>query len=982
MWKRESRKQTKQGHPDRERHGTNLSAAFGQIRNILSATKLLETVKTHFPRLQEKVIRAFRRMSIRNLHRPLKQQGSSAFRWKLSASFREHLEALTAAAGYLTTNRNELIKKFALAVACIVFMAGLVIWTRRNIQNFERETIAKVNRYMSGVAREKAQCLEKSIQEMQEYISLLARKPFSGEFQVGQPLPYNDYLAGEALLDHVGGRVDSIYRIDKRGKVLHRVPYEQGCIGRDYAGTPGISFVLENHEPYLSEVFDIYPGVPGFSLSQPVFDDDHFMGVICFLISLQTLNESVCHIQNGAAGSVWVINKGGSILSHSNPGVIGRNILDVERQTSDALDWSEFEQIIGRMMSGEEGQGVYHSVTSRGEKAVIVKKAAAFVPIDLHDQTWSLAITMDYGEIANPVKTHTRNNFLVASFVMLIFGVGGIIYYRNQKKKAELELIARSAKELQISNEKLRQEIEQRIQAEQAREESENNYRLLAENVMDVIWIADLNFRIVYISPSVKRVLGMDPHKAVGQSIEQVLTPTSLETAKDVLAEEVALANHQGPDESRDRTLDLELYRNDKSTIWAETKISFLYDDNDTLAGLLGVTRDITEKMQLQHQFFQAQKMESIGTLAGGIAHDFNNLLGGIMGYASLMKSEFEEDRMFFRYAETIEKSAKRAGELTSQLLAFARGGKYEPKIVNLNNIVEETLELIERTFDKSIEIDVHLGESIPTVEADAGQMQQVIMNLCVNARDAMDNAGKLTIETREETVASQQTGEQMEMEPGSYVVLSIADTGMGMDDRTLKRIFEPFYTTKEKGKGTGLGLAMVYGVMKNHGGHVNVSTEPGVGTTFDIYIPASGKPATTETGTKRLIRGKKEQILVVDDEEIARSLAKDVLESYGYQVILAENGVEALDIYRERKESLSLVLIDMVMPKMGGRETFLKLKELNEKVRAILITGYSRNEEANEILRSGVMGFIQKPFQLEELLSKVRAVLDSKSVA
>jgi len=875
-----------------------------------------------------------------------------------------------------------LIKKAAFVLACVLFAAGLAFWTRRNILHFERETVTKVNHYMSGVAREKAQCIEQSVQDIQDFLALLARKPFSGEFKTGQPLPYNDYVAGEALLEHVGNRVDSIYRIDKKGTVLHRVPHKKGTIGEDFSNTPGIRYVLENHKPYLSEVFDLYPDHLGVTVSHPVFDEDKFMGVICFMIFLDTLNESACHIQNGSTGSIWVINSEGLIISHPNPDFIGRNILDVERDDPADFNRSDFENIVGKMMTGEEGYGVYHSASYTGEKAETVKRVAAFVPISLSHQTWSIAISMDYGEIADPVKRNARNNFLAATLVMLISGAIGIVYYRNQKKKAELEVIARSAEELRISNEKLRQEIEQRIQAENAREESEGNYRLLAENVMDVIWIADLNLRLVYISPSVKRVLGLDPQEVIGETVETVLTPASLEVARKALAEGFAREGEKQDDTSSARTLDLELYRKDNSTIWAETKVNFLHDSEGALTGLMGVTRDITEKMQLQNQFFQAQKMESIGTLAGGVAHDFNNLISGILGYASLIKMKLKKNHKLYRYADTIETSARHAGELTGQLLAFSRGGNYEPKVVNLNRVLDETLEIINRTFDKSIEIEVNMSESIPTVEADPGQIQQVIMNLCVNACHAMANKGKLIIETTEETIGEEQAASLAKTRPGSYVILSIADTGIGMDEETVKRIFEPFFTTKEKGKGTGLGLAMVYGVVQRHGGTVRVSSEPGKGSTFKIYIPASGKPETEENGKKRIMRGRNEAILVVDDEEIARSLAKDALESCGYRVLLAENGVEAIDIYQENNDSLGLVILDMVMPKMGGRDTFLKLKELNGEVKAILVTGYRRNEEANEIMRNGAKAFIQKPFQLDELLSKVRKVLDNKTVA
>lgn len=397
--------------------------------------------------------------------------------------------------------------------------------------------------------------------------------------------------------------------------------------------------------------------------------------------------------------------------------------------------------------------------------------------------------------------------------------------------------------------------------------------------------------------------------------------------------------------------------------------------------GIVLSFRDITEQKQLERQLLQAQKMESIGTLAGGIAHDFNNLLGGILGYASLTKSEISKDHRIFRYIETIEKSAVRAAELTSQLLAFARGGKYEVRPVDLNGIIEETINMVGRTFDKSIEIKTHLNDKLPTVEADSGQLQQVLLNLCVNAADAMPGGGKLVIETGTEVLTEEYVRTHMEAKPGSHVVLTLTDTGVGMDRETIERIFEPFFTTKGEGKGTGLGLSMVYGVVKNHGGHIRVYSEPGEGSTFRIYLPADGKPETREPTETEAPCGGTELVLVVDDEESIRALARDMLENNGYSVLLAENGEEAIEVYGRHNGDISLVILDMIMPRMGGRETFLKLKACNPEVKALLSTGYSKNAKAQEILDSGVMGFIQKPYQVDALLSKVRTVIDSECV-
>lgn len=394
--------------------------------------------------------------------------------------------------------------------------------------------------------------------------------------------------------------------------------------------------------------------------------------------------------------------------------------------------------------------------------------------------------------------------------------------------------------------------------------------------------------------------------------------------------------------------------------------------------GIVVSFRDVSEQKRLQQQLLQAQKMESIGTLAGGIAHDFNNLLGGILGFASLTKTKISRDHQIYEYLDTIERSATRAAELTSQLLAFARGGRYEVKPINLNNIIDETLMIIGRTFDKSIQIEKNLCAELPTVEADAGQLQQVIMNLCMNAYDAMDAGGKLIIQTDTKTVTEWYSEAHFEVKPGPYVTFSIMDTGVGIDKEKMQRIFEPFFTTKREGKGTGLGLSMVYGVVKNHGGFVNVYSELCVGTTFKVYLPASEKSEHEEQSETERPSGGSEMILVVDDEESIRTLIKEILESHGYEVMLTENGADAVAVYKEHRGKIDAVIIDMVMPKMGGREAFLKLKELDPGIIALLSTGYSKDGKAKAILNSGVKGFIQKPYQVDALLSKVRSVLDS----
>jgi two-component system cell cycle sensor histidine kinase/response regulator CckA len=408
-------------------------------------------------------------------------------------------------------------------------------------------------------------------------------------------------------------------------------------------------------------------------------------------------------------------------------------------------------------------------------------------------------------------------------------------------------------------------------------------------------------------------------------------------------------------------------------------KLFPVFDRHDKLVNVVAMLEDVTEKHRLEEQLLHSQKMESIGLLAGGVAHDFNNILGGILGYASYLKSVVPATDRVYAHIDTIERSALRAAELTSKLLAFARGGKYVVKPVDVNTIVDEVLRLLKGSLDKSIRIEEELDKNIPAVEGDAGQIQQIFMNICVNARDAMPGGGILHISTTYLRSGDAFLSFQSNLDPHGYVKITISDTGMGIEKALISRIFEPFFTTKEKGKGTGLGLATVYGIVKNHEGFVDVQSEIGVGTTFAIYLPAVMKQVEETKVTPIRVHGGQETVLVVDDEEVIRSLVRDALATKGYRILEASHGKEALDLYKTNMKEIDLVILDMAMPVMGGRETFVRLKAMNDRVKAILSTGYSEDERARELMGLGVKAFVHKPYRVEELAAAVRKVLDDE---
>jgi signal transduction histidine kinase/CheY-like chemotaxis protein len=381
------------------------------------------------------------------------------------------------------------------------------------------------------------------------------------------------------------------------------------------------------------------------------------------------------------------------------------------------------------------------------------------------------------------------------------------------------------------------------------------------------------------------------------------------------------------------------------------------------------------EKVQLEAQFQHAQKMEALGTLASGIAHNFNNILMGIQGYASLMLMDIDSVHPHYKRLKGIEQQVQSGSNLTKQLLGYAREGRYEVKTININDIVKETSDTFAMT-KKDISVHLALAEDLNLIKADQGQLRQTLLNLYVNAADAMPRGGDLFLKSLNATDLDMK-GKPYTPKPGNYVLLTITDTGTGMDNKTMERIFDPFFTTKGMSKGTGLGLASVYGIVKAHGGYIDVDSQKGHGTTFSIYLPASDIEGTKEKELAAEVLKGKEGILLVDDEDVIIDVGHEILQTLGYEVHVARSGREAIDAYEANQDKIDMVILDMVMPDMGGGEAYDTLKRINPDIKVLLSSGYSLNGQAAEILRRGCNGFIQKPFNVNQLSQKLREILE-----
>jgi PAS domain S-box-containing protein len=538
-----------------------------------------------------------------------------------------------------------------------------------------------------------------------------------------------------------------------------------------------------------------------------------------------------------------------------------------------------------------------------------------------------------------------------------------------------LKRARKSERSLKESNRALQFNLEQLEQREKALRDSEERFRLLAENVVDIIWILDPDtLRFVYISPSVEKIAGYKPDEMMGLKLDQILTPESNELSNRFLENELPKSRK---DPSRTSRVELEIYHKNGSSVWIENIARVLYLNWLSSYGIIGVTRDISkrkesdeERKKLQDQLLQAQKMEAIGTLAGGIAHDFNNSLQGILGYSQILIFEKEE-------------AAKRSSELTKQLLTFSRKLESKLRPLDLKQEVRQLEQLLERTIPKMIAIETHLGDNLKIINGDPVQIEQMIMNLSINARDAMPDGGRLFIECRNTILDKNYCKIHVDVIPGEFVRLSVSDNGLGMDKQTQQHLFEPFFTTKKTGEGTGLGLAMVYGIIKNHGGHITCTSEPGKGTTFKVYFPAIEEPSLDQpqrpTELEQISHGN-ETILLVEDEDYLRDLGERLLAKFGYSVLTAPNGETALQIFREKRKHISLIILDLIMPGIGGKNCLEQVLKEDPLAKVIIASGYSVEGRTKQELETKTMGFISKPFELKQMLNMVRKVLNEKT--
>ena len=504
------------------------------------------------------------------------------------------------------------------------------------------------------------------------------------------------------------------------------------------------------------------------------------------------------------------------------------------------------------------------------------------------------------------------------------------------------------------------------------RNKIEQRFRLIWDKCSEGFRLVDENGITIMVNDAYCKIFQKSRDELLGKHFALVYSPDARKDIRKKFSERLFTGEIQSNCEK-----EITLW-NDKK-IWVRVSNSILLSENDPLM-VLSIFNEVTEEKKLQLNLIQSQKMESTGRLAGGIAHDFNNLLTVIIGSSEMIGQNAKENEKIYKCAARIRIAAQRGSDLAKQLLSFARLDKYSVKPLSINQVISDTLKLIYQTFEKTIEIKTNLRGNLPLIDGDYNHLQQVFMNLCINARDTMNKCGTLTIESTLVRVTDAVIEKPKEFPAGDYVMVTVADTGHGMTEEVMQHIFEPFFTTKDNSRGTGLGLSIVYGIVRSHRGFIIVESQVNVGTKFKVHFPVSeSQRVTTEIKQEEELIGGSETILLIDDDDMVLETGKELLRSIGYNIITASSVISATEFYKLKKEDIALVIIDLSMPKVNGVDLFNCLKRINPEIKALIASGSMDNETYDEIIKQGVNGIILKPYDLKKLSKAVRQILDRK---
>jgi PAS domain S-box-containing protein len=756
---------------------------------------------------------------------------------------------------------------------------------------------------------------------------------------------------------------ESIYFLDCHGRVVAAglqedlSPHREDYIGISLAHKDYFRRAVETGTPTWSSIsLSLLTGRASVALCFPVG-----RRALVGNFNLEILASFSRRLQIRDRVTVMIVDAHGDVIVHPDPEVSGLNFNVFRLEPIRRAHGGE-EGTYRYAFEGEDFLGSVASIPGPGWYALVSQKAdVVYSPIRNTTIILSLGL-LAAGLLSVPAAFALARRFSrpLTEFADHAREIAAGREYAAPSSETDIMEIG----EMTLSFNRMVQSVAER---ESRLRESEEKYRLLFENANDAIFLLQQG-RIPFANPRTEEMTGRSAAFLSENSFVDVIHPEDrepfVERHRKLLDGEDVEPNYT-----------FRILHTGGKTIWGF--INTICIDWEGQPATLNFVRDISEQKSLEMQAFQAQKLEAIGTLAGGIAHDFNNLLQAIQGYAEICVMQSDDDSPLLEDLGEIVQAAQRGGELTRQLLLFGRKVDSRTQPVDINDQVQRTARILKRILPRMIDIRLNLAARLSLASADPSQIEQVVMNLAVNARDAMPDGGTLTIETRNLFLVA--AGEEHPVsEPGDYVLLSVTDTGTGIAEEDLGHIFEPFYTTKDAGRGTGLGLAMAYGIISNHNGHITCLSSPGSGTTFKIYLPALSSSSGAEDVEKvEAPRGGDETLLLVDDEKPVLDIAEKILSTFGYEVLTAVNGEEALEAFESRHEDISLVILDMIMPGMGGMQCLKQLLNRNGTIKVLVSSGFAGGGTAREVIEAGALGLIRKPYAVNQLLRVVRAALD-----